>query len=132
MQTLIRLQDVTKDYGPFRALDGVTLEIGPGVTGLLGPNGAGKTTLIKVLLGLVRTTSGAGEVLGQELREDSRSIRSQVGYLPEDDCYIPGLTGIEMIQYMARLAGQPALEGLRRGQEMIDFCGLRQERYREV
>jgi ABC-2 type transport system ATP-binding protein len=132
MQTLIRLQDVTKDYGPFRALDGVTLEIGPGVTGLLGPNGAGKTTLIKVLLGLVRTTSGAGEVLGQELREDSRPIRSQVGYLPEDDCYIPGLTGIEMIQYMARLAGQPSIEGLRRGHEMIDFCGLRQERYREV
>jgi ABC-2 type transport system ATP-binding protein len=132
MQSLIRLDNVTKEYGTFRALDGVSLEIGPGVTGLLGPNGAGKTTLIKVLLGLVRTTAGSGEVLGYSLRGDAKRIRANVGYLPEDDCYIAGLTGIEMVQFMARLWGQPSLEGLRRSHEIIDFCGLQQERYRDV
>ena len=58
MPALIELTEITKDYGKFRALDHVSLKIESGVTGLLGPNGAGKTTLIKVLLGLVRTTSG--------------------------------------------------------------------------
>jgi ABC-2 type transport system ATP-binding protein len=132
MQSLIRLNNVTKQYGSFRALDDVSLEVGPGITGLLGPNGAGKTTLIKVLLGLVRTTAGGGEVLGYSLRDDAKRIRANVGYLPEDDCYIGGLSGIEMVQYMARLWGQPSLEGLRRSHEIIDFCGLQQERYRDV
>ena len=67
MQTLIRLSNVTKQYDGFPALAGISLEVGAGITGLLGPNGAGKTTLIKVLLGLVRASSGDGEVLGYRL-----------------------------------------------------------------
>ncbi|MGE0759156.1 MAG: ABC transporter ATP-binding protein [Pirellulaceae bacterium] len=132
MSPQIRLKNVTKQFGASRALAGVTLEIGAGVTGLLGPNGAGKTTLIKVLLGLVRATSGEAEVLGFRLPGYARHVRSRVGYLPEDDCYVGGLTGIEMVQYMARLAGYPAVESLRRSHEMLDYCGLRQERYRDV
>ena len=60
MSALIELNGISKDYGRFRALDNVSLSIGIGATGLLGPNGAGKSTLIKVLFGLVRTTSGEG------------------------------------------------------------------------
>jgi ABC-2 type transport system ATP-binding protein len=132
MQNLIRLNNVTKQYGACRALDAVSLEIGTGITGLLGPNGAGKTTLIKILLGLVRATRGDGEVLGHVLPKQARLIRSLVGYLPEDDCYVAGLTGIEMVHYMARLWGQPYTEAMRRSHEIIDFCGLQQERYRDV
>lgn len=132
MQPLIRLNDISKDYGRLRALDRVSLEIGPGITGLLGPNGAGKTTLIKVLLGLVKISSGHGEVLGFRLGHDARAIRAKVGYLPEDDCYIAGLSGVEMVQFMARLWGQPATEALRRSHEMLDYSGLQQERYRDV
>jgi ABC-2 type transport system ATP-binding protein len=132
MKYVLDLQDITKDYAGVRALDGVSLQIGGGVTGLLGPNGAGKTTLIKAILGLVRIQHGRGEVLGFELNGESRAIRANIGYLPEDDCYLPGLSGVEMLQLAARLAGLPAVEALRRAHEILDFCGAEQERYRAV
>ncbi len=132
MGPIIELDNLVKQYGPVRALDGVTCQIGGGITGLLGPNGAGKTTLIKVLLGLVRFSSGTGRVLGYDLLRQGREIRSRVGFMPEDDCYVSGLSGIEMVQFTARLSGLPALEGLRRAHEILDFCGIDQERYREV
>lgn len=128
----IRVDQVTKDYGSFRALDEVSLRIPEGVTGLLGPNGAGKSTLIKVLLGLVRCNAGDGHVLGRRLGFDWRGIRSHVGYLPEDDCYIAGLKGVEMVRFGARLSGLPSREALRRAHEILDFCGVEQERYRDV
>lgn len=134
--TVIELQELVKDYGPagrrVRALDGITMEINHGITGLLGPNGAGKTTLIKVLLGLVRISSGRGTVLGFDLARQARSIRQNVGFMPEDDCYIAGLSGVEMVQFAARLSGLPRVEALRRAHEILDFCGVEQERYRTV
>ncbi|HVJ84145.1 MAG TPA: ABC transporter ATP-binding protein [Caulifigura sp.] len=130
--SVIHLNKIVKDYGHYRALDSVTCDIGQGVTGLLGPNGAGKSTLIKVLLGLVRVTSGTGEVLGIPLGSDFRATRARIGYMAEDDCYIPGLTGVEMVQFAARLSGIPKIEALRRAHEILDFCGAEQERYREV
>jgi ABC-2 type transport system ATP-binding protein len=132
MPPVVRLDQIVKDYGSYRALDSVTCEIGEGVTGLLGPNGAGKSTLIKVLMGLVRTTSGDGEVLGLPLHRNHKEIRARIGYMAEDDCYIPGLTGVEMVQFGARLSGIPRIEALRRAHEILDFCGAEQERYREV
>ncbi len=129
---VVELAQIDKWYGRVAALRSVNLRLMDGVTGLLGPNGAGKTTLIKVLLGLVRITRGAGTVLGFDLRRDARRIRQHVGFMPEDDCYIAGLSGVEMVQFAARLAGYPARESLRRAHEMLDFCGVEQERYREV
>jgi len=132
MDTVLKLDNLTKHYGPVQALDDVSLAIGPGVTGLLGPNGAGKTTLVKVLLGLVRITRGSGQVLGYDLRRQVRSIRHRVGFMPEDDCYMTGLPGVEMVRYLARLSGLPSVEALRRAHEILDYCGIEQERYRPV
>jgi ABC-2 type transport system ATP-binding protein len=129
---LVDLQGITKDYRKFRALADVDLEIGDGVTGLLGPNGAGKSTLIKLMLGLVRCTSGSGRFLGYDIRRDMRAIRSRVGYMPEDDSFIFGLSGVEMVRFAARLSGLPSVEALRRAHEILDFCGVEQERYRTV
>jgi len=132
MSALIDVTEITKDYGRFRALDRVSLQIESGITGLLGPNGAGKTTLIKVLLGLVKTTSGRGRLLEFELGRQNRQIRAHVGYMPEDDCYLHGLSGVECVQFVAQLSRIPAIEALRRAHEILDFCGLAQERYRMV
>jgi len=132
MSALIELQGLTKDYGRFRALTDVHLQVKPGVTGLLGPNGAGKSTLIKILLGLVRISSGSGHVLGIPLGRFASQIRNQIGYMPEDDCYIHGLSGIETMQVAARLSGLESTEAIRRGHEILDFCGAGQERYRPV
>lgn len=131
-QPLIHLQNLTKDYGTHRALNQVSLDIGDGITGLLGPNGAGKSTLIKVLLGLVKISGGSGHVLGHDLHRDARHIRQVVGYMVEDDSYIPGMSGVEAVRFAARLSGLPSIEGLRRAHEILDFCNMGQERYRDV
>lgn len=128
----IELRDVRKSYGRRIALDGVSVRIGPGVTGLLGPNGSGKSTLIKSLMGLVHTDSGTGTVMGIAWPKDARSIRDSVGYLPEDDCYISGLQGVESVQLAGRLSGLERSEALRRAHEVMDFCDIGQERYRHV
>ena len=132
LSPIISLSGVTKLYSGFRALDDVSLEIEPGITGLLGPNGSGKSTLIKSLLGLVRNHQGTGTVLGLQWPGEVRDIHDRVGYLPEDDCYIAGLTGIESVAFMANLSGLPKTEGLRRAHEMTDFCDIGEEKYRSV
>ncbi len=130
--SIVSLEGLTKHFGVHRVLDDLTLDIAPGVTGLLGPNGAGKSTLIKILLGLLRPTSGGGRVLGLKLGSASRAIRERVGFMPEDDCYLPALSGVECVQFSARLCRMPAIEALRRAHEILDFCGAGQERYRHV
>ncbi|MEO1616926.1 MAG: ABC transporter ATP-binding protein [Planctomycetota bacterium] len=110
----------------------VSLQIPPGVTGLLGPNGSGKSTLIKALLGLLSTQAGDGRVLNHQWPSQTREIRDSIGYLPEDDCHIAGLDGIESVTLMAQLSGIGGKEALRRSHEMMDFCGFGEERYREV
>jgi len=132
MQPLISLQNIVKNYRRHCALDGIDLEIKPGITGLLGPNGAGKSTLIKMILGLVRLTSGSGTVLGHRIYKDAKKIRNDIGYMPEDDCYIPGMSGVEVVQFAACLSGLPAVEAMRRAHEILDFCDMKQERYRAI
>lgn len=121
-----------KRYGRQLVLRDIDLDLPPGIVGLLGPNGSGKSTLIKSLLGLVAVDAGQGRVLECRWPEEVRALRDQVGYLPEDDCYIEGLQGIESIQMMARLSGLTRTEGLRRAHEVADFCDIGQERYRTV
>lgn len=129
---LIELAGIVKDYGTMRALDSVDLQIPRGITGLLGPNGAGKSTLIKLILGLVRVNAGNGSVLGHPLATEGKQIRDRVGYMPEDDCYLPGMSGVQVVQFSACLAGLPRVEALRRSHEILDFCDMKQERYRNI
>jgi len=129
---MIQLNGVTKFYGGVKALDDLSATLGEGVIGLLGPNGAGKSTLIKVLLGLVRLTRGEARVRGLDARRDSRKIRQRVGYMPEDDCSIAGLSGVQAVAFAGELAGLPPRTSLRRAHEVLDYVGVAEERYREV
>jgi len=131
-QLVIETQGLSKVYGRQRALDGVSLRVGPGAIGLLGPNGAGKSTLMKCLLGLAPITSGSARVLGREVGREGRDIRKRVGYTPEQDCHIPGMVGCEYVTYCAQLCGLPFQAARQRAHEMLDFVGMGQERYRQA
>ena len=128
----VRLTNIVKRYGRRTVLDGVSLDVTPGVTGLVGPNGAGKSTLVRSILGLVRLASGQARVFGHDPYRKPRRVRKIVGVVPEDECTIPGLSGVEMVRYAARLSGLPATEALRRSHEVLDWCDAGQERYRPV
>ena len=131
-QPVLEIQEITKRYRARMALDGVSFTLEPGVFGLLGPNGAGKSTLIKALLGLVRINSGEARVLGLDSKRDYRHVRELVGYMPEDDCILPGLKGVESVACAGELSGLPRIDALRRSHEVLDYVGLGEERYREV
>ncbi|MFH0944812.1 MAG: ABC transporter ATP-binding protein [Planctomycetota bacterium] len=129
---ILQLNNVSKFYGSFQALADLSVEVQPGAIGLLGPNGAGKSTLIKALLGLVGLSGGEARVLGFDVRRQSRKIREQVGYMPEDDCSIAGLKGVQSVALAGELAGLPRRTALRRAHEILDFVLLDEARYREV
>ena len=85
MEAVIRLEGLTKSYGKNRGVAGLDLEVYPGeVFGYLGPNGAGKTTTIRLLLDLIRPTSGRAVVLGSEPRAGGPALRRRIGYLAGD------------------------------------------------
>jgi ABC-2 type transport system ATP-binding protein len=128
----VRLDGVVKRYGGRTVLDGVSLEVTPGITGLVGPNGAGKSTLVRAILGLVRLAEGSVRVFGLDPAREPRRVRSLLGVVPEDECSVPGLSGVEMVRYAARLCGLPGTESLRRAHEVLDWCDAGQERYRPV
>jgi Cu-processing system ATP-binding protein len=102
MRAAIEFYDIVKCYEVTPVLNGLSATIPEGqVTGFLGHNGAGKTTLIKVVLGLIRPTSGTVEVLG--LAAGSRELGARVSYLPENVAFYGNLTGQEVLAYLARL-----------------------------
>jgi len=128
----VRFEGVTKRYGGRTVLEDVTADVPPGITGLVGPNGAGKSTLVRAILGLVRLAAGSVRVYGLDPTVAPLPVRRRIGVVPEDDCAVPGLSGVEMVQYAARLSGLPATEALRRAHEVLDWCDAGQERYRDV
>jgi ABC-2 type transport system ATP-binding protein len=100
--------------------------------GLLGPNGAGKSTLIQTLLGFHPPTKGSARVLGMDVRTQMREIRHDIGYMPENDSYITGMTGIRLVRMMGELSGLPPAEALERAHETLFRLGLGEARYRDV
>ena len=129
---VIELAGLTKDYGALRALDGATAVVPHGRVGLLGPNGAGKSTLVKCLLGLVRPSAGRATVLGVDAGSRPLELRRRIGYMPEVDCHVPGMTAAELVAYLGELCGMPARDARRRAHEVLEWVGLGEERYRPV
>jgi ABC-2 type transport system ATP-binding protein len=106
----ITLDRLSKRYGPIRAIDDLTFDVLPGeVFGFLGLNGAGKTTTIRLLLDLLRPTSGRALVLGLDCRRRGIEARAQVGYLPGELGFLPDMTGLQVVNLLARL-GQHAVD----------------------
>ncbi len=129
---VITARNLCKMYGPHLALDDVNLEIPSGAVGILGPNGAGKSTLFKCLLGLIKTTSGDGTVLGYDIRTEGDMIRSRIGYMPEYDALDPGLAAIDQVRYAGELLGMNPAHATRRAHEVLEYVGLKDQRYRKI
>jgi ABC-2 type transport system ATP-binding protein len=102
----IRTEGLTKAYGSFRALDDVDLEIRSGeVFGYIGPNGAGKSTTIRLLLDLLRPTSGRADVVGMDVRRNGVAVRRRLGYLAGELALYEQLTGRQALHDLAHLRG---------------------------
>ena len=130
---LIEATALTKRYGAHvTALDGLTLEVEPGIIGLVGANGAGKSTFIKILLGLLAPTSGSASVMGLDVAREGTQIRQFVGYLPEHDCLPPDLSATDFVSHMGRMSGLPATAARERTAEVLRHVGLYEERYRPI
>ncbi|HVB41231.1 MAG TPA: ABC transporter ATP-binding protein [Streptosporangiaceae bacterium] len=114
------------------ALDELTVQIGPGITGLVGANGAGKSTLLKILLGLLAPTSGAANVLRLDTVRQAERIRALTGYMPEHDCLPPDVSATEFVTHMGRMSGVPPTAAKERAAESLRHVGLYEERYRQI
>ena len=126
----IEVKDIHFRYGRVVALDGVTASLGAGAVGLLGPNGAGKSTLLRILLGFLVPERGEGRVLDFDIRRDRAMIRRSVGYMPESDCFVPGMDAVTFTAYFGELSGMPRREAMKRAHEVLFYVGLEEARYR--
>ncbi|MBN8617737.1 MAG: ABC transporter ATP-binding protein [Anaerolineae bacterium] len=103
---MIEVQNLTKQYGNFTAVNGITFEAQAGeIVGLLGPNGAGKTTTMRMLTGFMPPTSGTAKIAGFDIFDDSMEVRKRVGYLPERVPIYPDMTVRGYVDFWARLRG---------------------------
>jgi len=123
---MIRVHELVRRFGPKVAVDSLSLEIPSGtIFGFLGPNGAGKTTTIRVMVGLLRATSGTityhGENFDLDIQKDSREARKRIGYIPDAPFLYEKLTGREHLRFIAEIYEVPrnALE-----QEIEDYLTL--------
>lgn len=134
---LIELCQLSRSFGSFTALHDINLALPPGRIGLLGPNGAGKSTLLKILMGLLPPSHGRGRVLNEELGGDRDSegnwrLRRLIGFMPEADALVPGLTGVEYVALAGELYGMPRRDATRRAHEVLSYLELEEARYRRL
>jgi ABC-2 type transport system ATP-binding protein len=128
---LLAVEHLTKRYRNIVALDDVSFTITDGITGILGENGAGKSTAIKILLGLLRPTSGSATVLGERVF-DNVMVRARVGYMPEHDCLPTKVSAAEFLTHMAEASGLPPAQARTRAADTLRHAGLFEERYRAI
>ena len=122
---MIKVEKLSKSYGPARALDGISFEVERGeVVGFLGPNGAGKSTTMKILTGFLLPTSGRAFVDGQDVVDESLTVRRRIGYLPESTPLYTEMRVDEYLRFAAEIRGVPGSDAKRAVHRVVDLCGL--------
>ena len=122
---MIEVKNLTKNYGSFAALKGISFHIEKGeVIGFLGPNGAGKTTAMRILTCFMPPTGGRAIVAGYDVFSDSLAVRKRVGYLPENVPLYHEMTTYGYLKYVAKIKGTPQKELTNRIDYVMNACGL--------
>ncbi|MDA8243054.1 MAG: ABC transporter ATP-binding protein [Elusimicrobia bacterium] len=122
---MIEIHNLTKTFGSFKAVDGLTLRVEPGeIFGFLGPNGAGKTTTVKILSGIMRPTSGRVSVAGFDVEKEPLAAKRALAYIPDEPFVYPKLTGWEFLRFIGDLYAVPAAEQRRRIPELLETFEL--------
>ena len=127
----IRIAQVSKFYGSQKALDQVSFEIGTGeLVGFLGPNGAGKSTLMKIITGFLSSDGGTVTINGETVETRNVAIRSQIGYLPENN---PLYTDLYVREYLEMVAGFYRLQNKKEQVlKMVELTGLKDEQHKKI
>src|SRR6185369_14743994 len=122
---MIRVENLTKDYGAVRAVDKVTFNVRKGeVLGFLGPNGAGKSTTMKMLTCYIAPTAGVATVAGHDVYDHSLEVRKHLGYLPEDTPLYKDMTVHEYLEFAAEMRQMDPSKRGSRIKEIGGRCGL--------
>ena len=120
---ILEIKDVSIDFGLVKAVSGLSLELNGGeIMGFLGTNGAGKTTTIKMMMGLVRPTSGQIAVLGGDPSDPK--VRARIGYMPETACYYPYLNARELLRFYGGICGMDSKTIRSRSDELLETVDL--------
>lgn len=129
---VIELDGLSVRFGRRQILQDLRGQLRGRAIGLLGPNGAGKTTLIHTLLGFHPPSAGTARIFGQDVINDTKEIRSIIGYMPERDAYIAKMSCVHFVRLMAELSGIPSEAALERAHEALFYVGLGEARYRNL
>lgn len=122
----IETEKLTKNYNSLTAVNKLTLKVKRNtIHGFLGPNGAGKTTTIKILVGLLKQSSGSAKVLGREVDVDDADSRLRIGYMPELPKFPKHLKGFELLDIYGRMYGMTTQERAEQIPKLIDLVGLK-------
>lgn len=132
MSSVVAFDKLEVFFGKRRILNGISAALKGKSIGLLGPNGAGKTTLLHTLLGFHKRASGTVTLFGKSIDEAPREMRRLVGYMPENDAFIAGMSAVRFLRLMGELSGLPAKQALERAHETLFYVGLGEARYRNL
>jgi ABC-2 type transport system ATP-binding protein len=132
MSAVIELDGLSVRFGRNQVLKTLRGSYSGTSIGLLGPNGAGKTTLLHTLLGFHAPSAGGARIFGHDVRRETRKIRGLIGYMPETDAFIAGMSAVRLVRLMAELNGLPPREALERAHEALFYVGLGEARYRKL
>jgi ABC-2 type transport system ATP-binding protein len=122
---VVEIRGLTKRYGEFEAVAGLEMQVPRGeLFALLGPNGAGKTTTIRMLMGILRPTSGSALIDGFDCFRDRVEVKQRVGYLPDEPVFYDYLRGREILRFVGEMHGLGREEIARRGGPLVERLGL--------
>lgn len=128
MNPAIEVKNLRKMYGSVTAIDDLSLTINPGeIFGLLGPNGAGKSTTLRILITVLQPTTGSAKVLGHDVVEEADTVRSLIGYVPQERAIDRFLTGREHLELLGDLYHLPKAQAQQRIQELLKLVNLEEQ-----